>query len=102
MKDRLIFPTSFEQVVTGELAHTYFPTLKWENVSEIPSYANYISDVEINITPMAFFEWAYQTPAGNGPVLFYCLNLSMEFLVEPSQWMIDIVTRLKFAPKQLT
>ena len=29
MEDRLIFPTSIEQVGTSELIHTAFPECKW-------------------------------------------------------------------------
>jgi hypothetical protein len=99
MEDRLIFPTSIEQVGTSELIHTTFSSCKWTNIEP---QVFYMSDLQIDIAPAVFFEWAYQTPAGLGPILFYCLNLSMEFLVQPTDWMLDIVTRIRYAPKQLS
>jgi hypothetical protein len=101
MEDRLIFPTSIEQVGTGELVHDTFPQCKWTNVLDEPQ-AYYISDIKLDIAPVVFFEWAYQTPAGMGPILFYCLNLSIQFLVEPTDWMIDIVNRHRVSPWQLS
>ena len=101
MEDRLIFPTSIEQVGTGELIHSTFTDCKWTNVLD-GTEDYYISDIELDIAPKVFFEWAYLTPAGLGPILYYCTNLSIQFLIEPADWMMDIVTRLKYAPKQLS
>ncbi len=92
MKERLIFPTSIEQVGTSELIHTTFSNCKWANVLDEP-IAYYVSDIELNTTPSVFFEWAFLTPARGGNILFYCLNLSMEYLIEPANWMRDIVNR---------
>ena len=101
MEDRLIFPTSIEQVGTGELIHTTFPLCKWTNVLDEPQ-AFYVSDIKLEVAPVVFFEWAYQTPAGVGPVLFYCLNLSTQFLVEPTDWMMDIVYRIRHQSRLLS
>lgn len=103
MEDRLIFPTSIEQVGTGELVHDTFPDSKWRNVIEEPLHVNpyYISDIQLEVAPVVFFEWAYKTQAGQGPILFYCLNLSLQFLLEPTDWMKDIVGRLNVTlPRQ--
>jgi hypothetical protein len=98
MQDRLIFPTSIEQVGTSELVHDNFPAAKWTNV---PSEINgniYVSDLELDVSPYLFFEWAYNTPSGSGSILYYCLNLSTQLLIEPHDWMLDILAR----PKQLS
>ena len=71
------------------------------NIPEEPS-VYYISDIQLDVAPIVFFEWAYTTPAGLGPILYYCLNLSMEYLLEPAIWMIDVVNRVKYAPRLLS
>lgn len=96
MRDRLIFPTYPEQAVTKDLIRGAFPVVVWEDVEPL------ISDITLDIAPVVFFEWAYQTPPEH-PVLFYCLNLSMEFLIHPANWMTEAVLRLKYdVPKRLT
>lgn len=101
MRDRLIFPSYLEQAVTKDLIRGTFPLVVWEDVTDEPE--GFISDITIDVAPVDFFEWAYQTPVEH-PVLFYCLNLSMEFLVTPTHWMSEIVLRLKYdtIPKRLT
>jgi hypothetical protein len=96
MQDRLIFPTSIEQIGTSELVHDNFPAAKWINVIE--GSRIYISDIELDVSPYLFFEWALNTPSGAGAILYYCLNLSTQLLVEPHAWMLDILSR----PKQLS
>lgn len=98
MQDRLIFPTSIEQVGTSELVYDNFPAVKWMNVSSESDSRIYISDMELDVSPYLFFEWAYNTPSGSGSILYYCLNLSVQLLVEPHEWMLDILSR----PKQLS
>ncbi len=104
MQDRLIFPTRLEQIATRELVHDNFPAALWTSVDSdtSPQFPySYISDIQLDVTPRLFFEWAYRTPGGTGcGVLFYCLNLSMELLMEPTDWMLDVVVRANF--KQLT
>jgi hypothetical protein len=100
MQDRLIFPSYLEQAVTKELIRGTFPLVVWQDVSD--ESAVFMSDIILDIAPLDFFEWAYQTPSEH-PVIFYCLNLSMELLLHPTSWMTDAVLRLKYdAPKRLT
>lgn len=99
MQDRLIFPSQIEQVGTKELIHTAFPLVVWTDVEETE---HHMSDILLEIAPVVFFEWAYVTPGGQGPILLYCLNLSIQYLLEPTEWMNEIVMRLKYAPKRLT
>jgi len=100
MQDRLIFPSYLEQAVTKDLIRGAYPLVVWQDVSDEPEA--FISDIIIDVAPLTFFEWAYQTPIEH-PVLLYCLNLSMEFLLHPTSWMTDAVMRLRYdAPKRLT
>jgi hypothetical protein len=98
MQDRLIFPTSIEQIGTSELVHDNFPAAKWMNVSSEADGLIYVSDIDLDVSPYLFFEWALNTPSGAGAILYYCLNLSTQLLVEPHEWMLDIISR----PKQLS
>jgi hypothetical protein len=104
MQDRLIFPTRLEQIATGELVHDNFPAARWTSGEDVKFdlfSPTYVSDLELDVSPVLFFQWAYTTIGGNGSgVLFYCVNLSTQLLLEPQEWMLDIVTRSNF--KQLT
>jgi hypothetical protein len=100
MQDTLIFPNAIEQVGTKELIYSAFPLVIWADANE-PDY--FVSKIFLDIAPVAFFEWAYQIPAGGHcPILHYCVDLSTQFLAEPEPWMEEVVMRLKLAPKRLT
>jgi len=100
MQDILIFPTFMEQVGTKAIFHETYTLINWRDVSD--EAEAFVSSFELDIAPMDFFEWAYRIPSGRGSVLNYCLNLSTQFLVDPSNWMMDVVHRLRIEPRRLT
>ncbi len=99
-RDRLIFPSSLEQIGTRELVLINFPLAKWTNipVENVYTTPQYVSEIELDTNPVAFFTWAYWTPAGVGSIVFYCLNLSTQLIIDPPDWMLTVTNK----PKRLT
>jgi hypothetical protein len=85
MDELLIFGSRSERICTFELLRDAFP-LAILNFFHDSEADDYIISMKLAVEPQVFFKWAATTVGPAGPILYTCLNLSLD-LFDPPYWM---------------